>query len=266
MENGNNEADGFKSSKPEVDPTTGAVSWDIEYKANYALIFKTFGNLVKDYKTFITYDEVKKDDKFREIFNGLGYVWNQFRSHLRSNYPKQYKTLQSINEEEVKELVRKRLKEMSATGGGAGAGHFTPGEGAQYATPYAFNPKKGAKGAQNIYYYKLGWKPVDVKKLHKQSKTIDHVDLWKKKLKEEQSQYVDSLNIQEPALKQFIGNRVGDFDKIEDKLNVLLPLLKKSKETTMEYYKTSPDFQVKYSTDLAIDYLDDLITLFKEKQ
>jgi hypothetical protein len=161
---------------------------------------------------------------------------------------KQHNALQSINEEKVKKLVRKRLKEMSATGGGAGAGHFTPGEGAQYVAPYAFNPKKGAKGAQNIYYYKLGWKPVNVKKLHKQS------------------QYVDSLNIQEPALKQFIGNRVGDFDKIEDKLNVLLPLLKKSKETTMEYYKTSPDFQVKYSTDLAIDYLDDLITLFKEKQ
>ena len=38
MENGNDEADGFKSSKPEVDPTTGTVSWDIEYKANYALI------------------------------------------------------------------------------------------------------------------------------------------------------------------------------------------------------------------------------------
>ena len=61
MENGNDEADGFKSSKPEVDPTTGTVSWDIKYKANYALIFKTFGNLVKDYKTFITHDEVKKD-------------------------------------------------------------------------------------------------------------------------------------------------------------------------------------------------------------
>ena len=103
MENGNDEADGFKSSKSEVDLTIGIVSWDIEYKANYALIFKTFRNLIKDYKTFITHDEVKKDDKFREIFNGLGYVWNQFRSHLRSNYPKQYKTLQSINEEEVKE-------------------------------------------------------------------------------------------------------------------------------------------------------------------
>jgi hypothetical protein len=42
--------------------------------------------------------------------------------------------------------------------------------------------------------------------------------------------------------------------------------LKKSKEETMEYYKTSPDFQVKYGTDLAVDYLDDLITLFRDKK
>jgi hypothetical protein len=55
-------------------------------------------------------------------------------------------------------------------------------------------------------------------------------------------------------------------EKIEDKLNILLPLLKKSKEETMEYYKTSPDFQIKYGTDLAVDYLDDLITLFRDKK
>jgi hypothetical protein len=268
MENKPDDLSGITTSPSQVDPETGQVTWNVEYKANYALIFKAFRNLVKEYKNFITFDEIKKDPKFKEINNGLGYVWNQFRTHLRANYPKQYKVLQSINEEEVKELVRKRLKEMSATGGGADAGHFTPGEGAQYATPYAFNPKKGAKGAQNIYYYKLGWKPVDAEKIHKQSKAIDHKDLWKKKLEEEQTSqsYVDSLNLQEPALKKFIGDRIGDYDKIEDKLNTLLPLLKKSKEETMEYYKTSPDFQVKYGTDLAVDYLDDLITLFRDKK
>lgn len=268
MENKPENTSGISSTPSQVDPETGAITWDVKYEANYALIYKTFRTLVKEYKNFITFDEVKKDPKFKEIYNGLGYVWNQFRTHLRANYPKQYKSLSSINEEEVKELVRKRLKEMSSTGGGAGAGHFTPGEGAQYATPYAFNPKKGAKGAQNIYYYKLGWKPVDAEKLHKQSKAIDHKDLWKKKLEEEQTSqsYVDSLNLQEPALKKFIGDRIGDYDKIEDKLNTLLPLLKKSKEETMEYYKTSPDFQVKYGTDLAVDYLDDLITLFRDKK
>jgi hypothetical protein len=267
MENDSNkQTSGFTSSPTQIDPETGTVSWDVKYEANYSLIYKTFKTLVNEYKKFIVFDEVSKDPKFKEIHKGLNYMFNLFRTHLRTNYPKQYNVLKSINEEEIKELIYKQLKEMSATGAGPGAGHFEPGEGAQYATPYAFNPKKGAKGAQNIYYYKLGWKPVDVKKLHKQSKTIDHKDLWTKKLKEEQSQYVDSLNLQEPALKKFIGDRIGDFDKIEDKLNILLPLLKKSKEETMEYYKTSPDFQIKYGTDLAVDYLDDLITLFRDKK
>lgn len=172
------------------------------------------------------------------------------------------------NLNKLKEVVLKKLKEISATGAGAGAGHFTPGSGAQYATPYAFNPNKKAKGAQNIYYYKLGWKDVPVKKLHKQAKGIEHKDLWKKKLEETESTdtYVNSLNLDDPALKQFIQNRVGDFDKIEDKLNTLLPLLKQAKTKTMDYYKSSPDFKIQYGTDLAVDYLDDIIKLFQEKK
>ena len=48
----------------------------------------------------------------------------------------------------LKEIIRKKIKEMSTTGGTAS---FTPGTGANYATPAAFNPNKKAKGAQNIY-------------------------------------------------------------------------------------------------------------------
>ena len=172
------------------------------------------------------------------------------------------------NLDKLKEVILKKLKEISATGAGANAGHFTPGSGAQYATPYAFNPNKKAKGAQNVYYYKLGWKDVPVKKLQKSSKTIDHKDLWTKKLEETESTdtYVSSLNLTDDSLKQFIQNRVGDFDKIEDKLNILLPLLKKAKEETMEYYKNSPDFKIKYGTDLAVDYIDDIIKLFQKQK
>jgi hypothetical protein len=172
------------------------------------------------------------------------------------------------NLDKLKEIALKKLKEMSATGGGAGAASFTPGSGANYATPFAFNPNKKAKGTQNNYYYKLGWKNVPVEKLHKASKMIDHKDLWKKKLKEGETTdvYMNSLNLDNPALKQFITDRIGDFDKIEDKLNTLLPLLKQAKEKTMEYYKMSPDFRVQYSTDIAIDYLDDIIKLFRDKK
>ena len=268
-ETNNDDVKGFES-KPtgEFDPETKSMEWDITYKANYALIYKLFKNLHKEFKAFIVEDEIKKDPKFKEIFNGFNYLYNQLKSHLRTNYPKKYKQLQALSEEEIKELIRKKLKEISATGAGASAGHFSPGAGAQYATPFAFNPNKKAKGAKNIYYYKLGWKPVPAEELHKQSKAIDHKDLWKKKLTEDEStqSYVDSLNLQDPSLKKFIGNKMNEFDQIEDKLNTLLPLLKQAKLKTMEHYKESPDFDIQYGTDLATDYLDKMITLFRDKK
>ena len=49
--------------------------------------------------------------------------------------------------------------EISSTGGGAGAASFTPGTGAQYATPFAFR-KKGQK-ADDKAYKELGYKEVN---------------------------------------------------------------------------------------------------------
>jgi hypothetical protein len=164
----------------------------------------------------------------------------------------------------LKEIIRKKIKEMSVTGGTAS---FTPGEGANYATPNAFNPNKKAKGAQNIYYYKLGFKPVNAPALHKKAKGIDHKDLWKKKLTEEKfdlDTYLNSLNIQDEKLKRFISNRVLGFDTIGNKLNELIPLIRSAKQKTINQYQQSPEFQVLYGTDIAESYLDDLITLFKD--
>lgn len=253
----NKEPTAFDSTKQEIDPETGKVSWDIKYKADYALVYKRFKELNKALKDFLTYDEIRKDPKFKEIGNGFNYLYNQFRAHIRKEYPNQYKTLQTIDEDKIRNIIRKALDEESATGAGAGAGSFSPGAGANYATPNAFNPNKKAKGAQNIYYYKLGFKPVDAKKLHKQAKGLEHKDLWTKKLEETE---------ENTLLKSFVDTRINDFDKIEEKINTLRPLLEKAKAETMEYYKTSPNFQVKYGTDLASDYLDDLITLFKDKR
>ncbi len=79
----------------------------------------------------------------------------------------------------IREIVRKVLKEMSATGTGAS---FTPGTGENYATPFAFNPNKKAKGSvYNYYVKKLGFKLVNKNKLHKQAKGIESKPLWKGK-------------------------------------------------------------------------------------
>ena len=79
--------------------------------------------------------------------------------------------------DKIKDLVNKRLKEMSATGTGAS---FTPGTGANYATSTVFNPNKKADGTAHNYYYKLGFKPVNREKLRKQAKGVDYIDLYKK--------------------------------------------------------------------------------------
>jgi hypothetical protein len=248
---------GFTSTQiGDPDPETGKVTFDVEYNADFNLIRKKFNELQsKYYDDFLKHKDVRDDKKFIEIGKGIDYLVNQYVNHIAKYYKKV--RLDKLSENKVRDIIRKALDEESSTGAGASAGSFNPGTGANYATPNAFNPNKKAKGAQNIYYYKLGWKPVDAKKLHKQAKGLEHKDLWTKKLEETEKS---------PALENFINTRITDFDKIEEKINALRPLLEKAKAETMEYYKTSPNFQIKYGTDLASDYLDDLITLFKDKQ
>ena len=73
--------------------------------------------------------------------------------------------------ERIREIIKKVLNEMSATGTGAS---FTPGSGENYATPVA-----GV--APNYYVKKLGFKLVNKNKLHKQAKGIESKQLWKGK-------------------------------------------------------------------------------------
>lgn len=88
---------------------------------------------------------------------------------------------------------------------------------------------------------------------------------FKKPIKEEDVEsFLKDTNVEEPDLKKWISSRLLGFDKIEEKLNELLPLLQQAKHKTKDYYRQTPDYSVVYGTDLAIDYLEDLITLFKD--
>ena len=124
--------------------------------------------------------------------------------------------------DQIRELIQKRLKEMSATGTGAS---FTTGAGENYATPYAFNPNKNAKGAKNIYYYKLGFKPVNQKALNKKAKGIEVKHLWEEETpKFDIEGFVGALQTDNEELKKYIAGRLGDFDLLADKLKKLIEL------------------------------------------
>jgi len=160
--------------------------------------------------------------------------------------------------------LKQKVKEESITGTGAS---FTAGQGENYATPFAFNKKTNAKGTKNIYYYKLGYKPVNQKSLNKKAKGIEVKHLWTEILNESEfnvDNYLDSIQTQDPKLKEFIKNRINGFNTLEKKLNVLIPLLQRAKQDTITTYQQKPNYGIVYGTDLANDYIDDLITMFKK--
>jgi len=77
-----------------------------------------------------------------------------------------------MKKSKLKKAVREVMKEMSVTGTGAS---FTPGTGAQYATPYAFSKKGLKKNKATKYGEKLGYKTVKRPKRPSSTKLVDYL-------------------------------------------------------------------------------------------
>ena len=126
-----------KSTITDIDPETGAVKWEITQLPGFDKLYDDLDELVSTAKR--TYVKTKDDKKFRDFYDEIRVIRNKVRTHLRNEYPDQYKRISRISEDEVDEI---------STSGGAGA----------YLTPYAFR-KKGKK--PNIKAYtELGYKEV----------------------------------------------------------------------------------------------------------
>ncbi len=147
--------------------------------------------------------------------------------------------------DKLKELIKSKLKEISATSQGGAS--FSGGEGAQYATPFAFRKNKTAKGAADIYYYKLGFKPIPKIK----PKSFDVKELWEA----EETDQKDN----------FQKERIAAFDDIEKRLNDLYPLVSNAKNETAEYYSENPgSYDILKSTEMILSYLKDIDKLLRE--
>ena len=126
-----------KSTITDIDPETGAVKWEITQLPGFDKLYDDLDELVSTAKR--TYVKTKDDKKFRDFYDEIRVIRNKVRTHLRNEYPDQYKRITRISEDEVDEI---------STSGGAGA----------YLTPYAFR-KKGKK--PNIKAYtELGYEEV----------------------------------------------------------------------------------------------------------
>ena len=151
----------------EWDPKTRSLSSTVKYTPDFAKAYDDLEDSKKSISALAGKSELIGDDQLKRVRDLVKSAFNKYRTHLRNNYKDEYAKLKRRGGD---------LEEMSTTGGTA---TFTPGKGAQYATAYAFNPNKKAKGTSRDYYTsKMGYKLVNPKKLRKKAKGTDVIDLW----------------------------------------------------------------------------------------
>jgi len=271
---------GKKSTVTSIDPTTGTISWDVTTVPEIDTTFKKFTQL-RDYIEQLSSDK-KEDPKFKEIAKKVITAFNDFRTHLRKNYPDEYETFKSVAEDLSNTLNEESTiaSTSSFISGGDGENHTGPSPrkstyGAYTQAGYKKvnegpgatlgpGPKAGPEGVtDNIYVKDFKYKLVNKKELNKKAKGIEVKQLWETTDTED---FLNGISITDPDKRKFITDRLKGFDTLEKKLNALIPLLQSAKHETMDYYRANPDsFAVVYGTDLANDYLNDLIDLFKKQ-
>ncbi len=87
---------GIKSTVTSINPSTKSISWDIDYVPAFDSTFKEFDELRK----FITkLSRDTKDETIDKIADEVKNSFNKYRTHIRKNYPEQYKkyTMNEVN-------------------------------------------------------------------------------------------------------------------------------------------------------------------------
>ncbi len=111
-----------------IDPVTGQVGWKVIPLPAFDKLNSDLTDLVRTAKG--VYGKTKDDEKFRDFYEEIRKLRNQIRTHLRNEYPDEYKRMS----------VAEDVDEVS-TSGGAGA----------YLGKYAFKkPKKQEKLPEGV--------------------------------------------------------------------------------------------------------------------
>jgi hypothetical protein len=137
----------------------------------------------------------------------------------------------------IRNIIKTKLKEMNATSQGGAS--FSPGEGINYSTPFAFKGK-GKTKKNKIKGYSLV------------PDTIEGSGLEVKEL-------------YEAKLTDFQQERIAAFDDIETRLNSLSPLISNAKNDTIAFYNEHPgSYDIYKPTEMILNYLKNIETLITQ--
>ena len=258
-----------------VDPETGSVDSQVIKLASFTDSLEKLYSATTALSDLVKSPGGKDDAVVVKLYDDLKTLFNSFRTHLRKYYPDQYAA------------IKDKLDEISSIS--SNSGFISGGEGENHTGPsprkstygaytqagfkkvtegpgatLGFGPKAGPEGVtKNKYVTDFKYKLVGKAGAQRAAQGLPAKQVNEADTNVEQ--YLQDLNVQNPDNKKFIASRLMGFDEVETKLNQLLPLLQQAKHETMDYYRQNPEsFSIVYGTDLANDYLNDLIELFKK--
>lgn len=117
--------DGTKSTVTNINPVTGAVSWDIVNVGAFDTVYKTFDKLNKLLRTLESEGEAESDPTIDSITDQVKKLFNQYRTHVRKNYPEAYDRIRMVKEEEVNEGLFQKFVDNTVLGGILGMMWYT---------------------------------------------------------------------------------------------------------------------------------------------
>ena len=86
--------DGVKYTVSDIDKTTGAIQWKVDYLPNFEKVFNEF----KELRSFLNTLAKKTDDeKIDSINDDIRTLFNRYRTHVRNEYPDAYKRVFNEN-------------------------------------------------------------------------------------------------------------------------------------------------------------------------
>ena len=264
---------GTKSTVTDIDPETGRITWDIENTPDFTSVFRNLKKSKEFMDSLVRNKDIRSDSTMLKLQQELTKIFNELRTHVRKNYPEEYARIKMIAEDNT------ISSNSGFISGGEGENHTGPSP--RKSTYGAYTqagfkkveegpgatlgpgPKAGPEGVtDNVYVKDFKYKLVNQKELNKKAKGIEVKRVMEATDVED---FLNGINITDPDKRKFITDRLEGFDTLEKKLNALIPLLQTAKHETMDYYRANPNsFSVVYGTDLANDYLNDLIDLFKK--
>ena len=149
--------------------------------------------------------------------------------------------------DKIKEIIRKKLKEMSATN--IGGAYASGGEGINYSPKKAFKKVNEGPGADLGMGPKAGSEGVKDNAYIKQFK----YRLVPKKIKGSGLEVKQLWEDEKAEVEKFQEERINEFDEIQQELNTLIS---NAKNQTIEYYKANPGkFSIYKPTSMALEYI-----------